>query len=310
MQERRYLTFSKHLKDTFGEKVYKVTLDAGFTCPNRDGTVGTDGCIYCYGNRSTSHLVDQTAIREQLQQGMTALHLRYKANKFLAYFQSYTNTYAPVDQLEHLYRAALQEEKIVGLSIGTRPDCVDEPVLDLLESFAQHYYLWVEYGLQSIHYDTLKLINRGHGFSEFLDAVLRTQKRLGIKICVHVILGLPGETQEDMIETAKVVSALQVDGVKIHSAHILRATLLEKMYRCGEYQVMELSEYVDMVCNFLEYLSPQIIVHRLVGDAPRSRYVAPEWCLHKSEALRQIDLELQRRDSYQGIRLKKRRHKT
>jgi radical SAM protein (TIGR01212 family) len=182
---------------------------------------------------------------------------------------------------------------------------VDEPILDLLASIAQNSYLWIEYGLQSIHCDTLKLINRGHGFSEFLDAVLRTQKRSGIKICVHVILGLPGETKGDMLETAKMLSALQVDGVKIHSAHILKNTRLEEMYHSGEYQVMELPEYVDTVCDFLEYLSPEIVIHRLVGDAPRSRYVAPEWCLHKSEALRQIDLELERRDSYQGIRLRK-----
>ncbi len=303
-QEKRYLTFNKHLKNAFGEKVYKVTIDAGFTCPNRDGTYGAGGCIYCYGDRSRSDLVDSVSIQQQIREGIRALHQRYKAKKFLAYFQSYTNTYAPVEQLGCLYHTALKEESIVGLSIGTRPDCVDEPVLDLLESIAQESYLWVEYGLQSIHHNTLKRINRGHSFAEFLDAVLRTKKRCGMKICAHVILGLPGETKEDMLETAKVLSALAVDGVKIHSAHVLKNTSLEEMYRNGEYQVMELPEYVDIVCDFLEHLSSHIVIHRLVGDAPRERYIAPEWCMRKSEALRQIDQELERRNSCQGSRLR------
>ena len=301
--EKRYLSFNKHLKETFGEKVYKVSIDAGFTCPNRNGERGTGGCIYCYGDRSIQQLADNANIQQQVQKGIEALHKRYKANKFLAYFQSYTNTYAPLEELERLYRTALAEEPIVGISIGTRPDCVDEPVLELLESIAQGYYLWVEYGLQSAHNETLQRIHRGHGFAEFLDAVLRTKKRQGIKICAHVILGLPGEMKNDMIETAKVLTALQVDGVKIHSAHILRDTQFEEMYRSGEYQVMELPEYIEVVCDFLEHLAPGIVIHRLVGDAPRERYIAPEWCMHKSEALRQIDQELTRRNSYQGFRV-------
>jgi len=303
-EQKRYLTFNTHLKETFGEKVYKVTIDAGFTCPNRDGTRGTGGCIYCYGNRITQNIVDTISIKGQIRQGIEALKKRYKAKKFLAYFQSYTNTYAAPEVLESLYRSALEEEDIVGLTIGTRPDCVDESVLDVIEALAQKSYLWIEYGLQSIHHKTLKSIHRGHGFSEFLDAVVRTKRRKGIKICVHVILGLPGESKEEMLETAKTLSALHVDGVKIHSAHILWDTRLEEMYRRGEYRVLELPEYVDIVCDFLEHLSPEIVIHRLVGDAPRSRYVAPEWCLHKSDAIRQIDLELEQRNSWQGIRLK------
>ncbi len=302
-EKKRYSPFSQHLKETFGEKVHKVTIDAGFTCPNRDGSRGTGGCIYCYGRRVTQSIVDTAAIKEQIRQGKEAIKKRYKARKFLAYFQSYTNTYAPAEVLESLYRSALEEEDIVGLTIGTRPDCVDESVLDVIETLAQETYLWVEYGLQSIHHKTLKLINRGHGFSEFLDAVVRTKRRKGIKICVHVILGLPGENQEEMLETAKVLSAFHIDGVKIHSAHVLKGTRLEQMYLNGDYQVLELPEYVDIVCDFLEYLSPEIVIHRLIGDAPKSRYVAPEWCLHKAEALKQIDLELERRNSWQGRRL-------
>ncbi len=303
-EQKRYLTFNNHLQEIFGEKVHKVTIDAGFTCPNRDGTRGTGGCIYCYGKRVTQHIVVPSSIKDQIRQGKEAIKTRYNTRKFLAYFQSYTNTYAPAEVLMPLYRAALEEEDIVGLAIGTRPDCVDEAVLDVLEALAQETYLWVEYGLQSMHDTTLNLINRGHGLSEFLDAVLRTKKRKGIKLCVHVILGLPGESKEEMLETAKMLSALHVNGVKIHSAHVLKGTRLEEMYLQGEYQVLELPEYVEIVCDFLEYLSPEIVIHRLIGDAPRSRYVAPEWCLHKSEALRQIDLELERRNSFQGIQLR------
>lgn len=301
--QKRYNSFNAHLKQHFGEKVYRVSIDAGFTCPNRDGSRGQGGCIYCYGDRNARIPVSLTAIQSQIRQGIEAVGKRYKAKKFLAYFQSYTNTYAPVAQVEEYYRTALTEEHIVGLTLGTRPDCVSDEILDLLGTLAQETYLWIEYGLQSIHYRTLQAINRGHGFAEFLDAVLRTQQRPSIQICVHVILGLPGESKDDMLETARTLSALGVDGVKIHSAHVLKNTPLEGMYHRGEYQVMELPEYVELVCDFLEYLNPDMVIHRLIGDAPRERYVAPEWCMHKSEALRAIDLELERRNSFQGQRL-------
>ncbi|GAK60339.1 hypothetical protein U27_00230 [Candidatus Vecturithrix granuli] len=301
--KKRYLSFNQHLKDTFGEKVYKVTIDAGFTCPNRDGTRGVGGCIYCYGDRRTSQLADCVSVQSQIQTGIAAIHKRYKAKKFLAYFQSYTNTYGPVDQLVRLYQAALEIEGIVGLSIGTRPDCVGEEILEVLGAIAQKTYLWVEYGLQSVHDTTLTRIHRGHDFATFLNAVDRTRKRENIKICAHVILGLPGETKDDMIETANVLSALNVDGVKIHSAHVLRHTQLAEMYARGEYQVLELPEYLDIVCDFLEHLAPQMIIHRLVGDAPRERYIAPEWCMQKSDVLRQIEKELERRNSFQGSRV-------
>lgn len=302
---RYYLPFSQHLQEKFGGKVYKVTIDAGFTCPNRDGTLGHEGCIYCYGKRAANALVDTAAIQTQIREGKAAITKRYHAHKFLAYFQSYTNTYAAPEMLESLYTTALAEEGIVGLAIGTRPDCVPEPVLDVLETLAQQTYLWVEYGLQSIHPHTLAFIKRGHTLETFLDAIARTKRRRGINICVHVILGLPGETKADMIATAQALSQLGIQGVKIHSAHILKATHLEAMYRAGEYHTLELPEYVDLVCDFLEHLAPEIIIHRLVGDAPRSRYVAPEWCLHKAEALRAIETELARRNSYQGLHVKK-----
>ncbi len=303
-ERKRYLTFNKHLKEIFGERVYKISIDAGLTCPNRDGTKGNTGCIYCSGNRSTSQPVEKTAMLERMRVGWKALHRKYKAHKFLVYFQSYTNTYAPLDVLEDLYTTALAEKYIVGLAIGTRPDCVPEPVLDLVGTLAQQHYLWVEYGLQSVHEQTLQLIRREHTYADFLDAVVRTQQRPDIKICVHVILGLPGETKADMLDTARTLSGLGIHGVKIHSAHVLKNTLLAQMYDRGEYRPMELDEYVETVCDFLEYLSPDIIIHRLIGDAPRKYYIAPEWSLHKSEAVTRIDLEFERRGTFQGSRLK------
>ncbi len=300
IKKKRYLTFNQHLKDIFGERVYKVGIDAGFSCPNRDGSKGEGGCLYCYGTRRTSQLLDISTMHEQMRLGMRALVRKYKAHKFLAYFQSYTNTYAPIEDLERLYHAALEEPYIVGISVGTRPDCVSNPVLDLLENLAQKYYLWLEFGLQSVHDKTLSAMLRGHNFDEFRDAFSRSRQREGIKICAHVILGLPGETKEDMLETAITLSELGVDGVKIHSAHVIKETPLADMHQRGEYQPMELTEYVDVVCDFLERLSPEIIIHRLVADAPRHRFIAPHWCMQKSQSVSEIDNELQRRGSRQG----------
>ncbi|PID57274.1 TIGR01212 family radical SAM protein [candidate division KSB3 bacterium] len=303
MKDKRYRTFNQHLKEFFGERIYKIGIDAGFTCPNRNGTKGDTGCIYCYGERTSTTLLDLPAMREQMRLGMQALVRKYKAHKFLAYFQSYTNTYAPVEELARLYRAALEEPYIVGMSVGTRPDCVSEPVLDLLGELAQDSYLWLEFGLQSIHDSILTSLHRGHNFDQFLDAYFRARQRRKIKICVHVILGLPGESNAQMLETAMKLSELAVDGVKIHSAHVVKNTPLANMYERGEYRPMEREEYVNVVCDFLERLSPQIIVHRLVADAPRARFLAPDWCLQKSQSVSAIDEELIRRDSRQGSQL-------
>ncbi len=301
--QRRYLPFSQHLRELFGERVHKIGIDAGFTCPNRDGTLGTGGCIYCYGERTAQHLVDTTDIKAQIARSKAPLIKRYKAHKFMAYFQPFTNTYAEPDVLEALYRAALEEEGMVGLAIGTRPDCVDEPVLDVIEEFAQNYYVWVEYGLQSTHERTLQVIRRGHTFADFLDAIARTRRRSSIRICVHVILGLPGETRADMLETARTLSKIGIDGIKIHSAHIVKDTPLETLYRTGKYQPLEFAEYTTLVCDFLEYLSPNIVIQRLVGDSPMRRYIAPQWCLYKPKVLEAIDAELERRNSRQGSQL-------
>lgn len=298
---KRYYDLNSFLRDHFGCRVHKVVIDAGFTCPNRDGRVALGGCIYCHEGSGHSTLGREYSVREQVIRGKEFLRERTGAQRFIAYFQSYTNTYAPIDTLKRLYDEALSVRDVVGLSIGTRPDCVPDSVLDLLEEYARRHHVWVEYGLQSIHARTLELINRGHTPWDFIDAVGRTKGR-GIYIGCHVILGLPGETGNDMLETARAVAALGIDGIKIHLLYVLRGTALEAMYQRGEFRVLNMEEYVSLVCDFLELLPPSIVIHRLTGDAPRNLLVAPLWSINKLRVLGEIDRELERRDSRQGMR--------
>ena len=298
--ERRYYAFSRFLRARFGCKVYRVTIDAGFTCPNVDGTVTVGGCVFC-DNRSFSpnRRLPRTTIREQVKRGIAILQERYGANHFLAYFQAATNTYAPVDKLRRLYDEALDHPQIVGLAIGTRPDCLPDPVLALLERYARARYVCLEIGLQSMHDRSLDWMNRGHHFDAFLDAVQRCQGR-GLDLCAHVILGLPGETRDDMLATADALAALPIDAVKIHNLHVVKDTPLEKMHAAGEARMLERDEYVGLVCDFLERLPPRMVIHRLNGDAPPDYLVAPLWCLDKPGLLQAIHDELARRSSWQG----------
>jgi radical SAM protein (TIGR01212 family) len=298
--DRRYYAFSRFLKERFGTKVYRVTIDGGFTCPNVDGTVAVGGCVYC-DNRSFSpnRRLPRTTIREQVQRGVTILQERYGVGRFIAYFQAATNTYAPVEKLRRLYDEALDHPQIIGLAIGTRPDCVPGPVLDLLQTYARDRYVCLELGLQSIHDRSLDWMNRGHHYDAFVDAVQRCQGR-GLDLCAHVILGLPGETHADMLATADALAALPVDAVKIHNLHVVKDTPMEKMYHAGEVRMMEQDDYVQVVCDFLERLPPHMVIHRLNGDAPPDYLVAPLWCLDKPRLLRAIHAELERRESWQG----------
>jgi len=300
--DRRYYTFSRFLRQRFGGRVFRVTIDAGFTCPNVDGRVAVGGCVYC-DNRSFSpnRRLPRTSVREQVRRGVAILQKRYRADRFLAYFQAATNTYAQVEKLQQLYDEAVDHPQIVGLAVGTRPDCVPEPVLDLLQSYARDRYVLLELGLQTVHDRSLDWMNRGHHFDGFVDAVKRCQGR-GLDLCAHVILGLPGESSEDMLATADALAGLPVNGVKIHNLHVVRNTPLESMYRANEVRMLELSEYVQVVCNFLERLPPGMVIHRLSGDAPPDYLVAPSWCLDKPALLRAIEAELVRRDSWQGRR--------
>lgn len=297
--EKRYNAFSEHLKQKFGAKVYKITLDAGFSCPNRDGTISNKGCIFCDdgGSFSQAHS-NLLSIEEQVKVGAETLKSRFGAQKFMSYFQAFSNTYKPVNKLEKIYGASLNHPDIVGLSIGTRPDCVDDDKLKLISSYAKDYYTWIEYGLQTVHDKTLLKINRGHDYKCFLEAYEKT-KKTDINICLHVILNL-FETHEEMMQTAKTIAKLEPDGVKIHMLCALEGTLIANMYRNGELEFMSQDEYVSTVCDFLEYLPPQTTIHRLAGNGLRTELVAPRWIGKKLDTLNRIDREFLRRNSMQG----------
>lgn len=316
--DKRYNQYSAHLKQKFGVKVYKITLDAGFSCPNRDGGgnvtlnpsmsvqlnedgISSGGCIFCDdgGSFSQAHS-NLLSIEQQLEAGVENLSNRFKAKKFMSYFQAYSNTYKSVAELEKIYKSALKHPDIVGISIGTRPDCVDKEKLELISSFKDDYYTWVEYGLQSIHDKTLKAINRGHDFRCFMEAY-EMSKEAGVNVCAHVILGLPGETKQDMLKTAQKLSELKVDGVKIHMLCALEGTKLSDMYNEGKISFMSEEDYLNTVCDFLEILHPETTIHRLAGNGLKKNLIAPRWLGKKLDALNKIDRELERRDSYQGF---------
>lgn len=298
--KKRYYQFSEYLKTKFGKKVYKITLDAGFCCPNRDGTISDGGCIFCDDGGSFSRAHSKTlSVQEQVLTGVETLSTRFKAQKFMAYFQAYSNTYKPVDELKSIYDASLCHKDVVGISIGTRPDCVDDEKLDLIASYTQKYETWLEYGLQSMHDKTLKFINRGHDFETFLKACNAAKKR-GINVGVHIILGLPNETREDMLQTVKTLADLGVDGVKFHCLCIFPNTKLFDMYEMGEIKLLEEDEYVNLACDCLELLPQTTTIHRLGGNGLQSIKVAPKWLNKKFEILNKIDAELERRQSFQG----------
>lgn len=298
---KRYNLFSSYLKKKFNEKVYKVTLDAGFSCPNRDGTLSNVGCIFCddSGSFSQAHS-NKLSIENQLEIGMNTLKKRFKANKFLSYFQAYSNTYKPVQELKLLYDKALTPNDVVGLSIGTRPDCVDEEKLNLIASYNKTKEVWLEFGLQSANDETLKMINRGHDFKCFENAYLKAKER-NINVCVHVILGLMNETYDDIMYTAKTLSKLKPDGVKFHMLCVLKNTPLEKIYSKNNFKLLNEDEYVDIICDFLEILPPNTTIHRIAGNGLNKLLIEPKWIMNKFETLNKIDKTLEKRNSCQGI---------
>jgi len=300
-----YLPYSERLKARFGEKVYKVTVDAGFNCPNRDGTKGFGGCTFCDDTGSSSRAQDKRdSLTDQIVQNVEKMRVRFKAHKFLAYFQPYTNTYAPVETLKAYYDEALAAHPdIVGMAVSTRPDCVDEAKLDLLRTYQDAgYYVSVEYGMQTIHDRTLDAVNRCEGYADFLRAFEMTRAR-GLSMCVHVILGLPGETRADMIETAQALSQLKPEGVKLHLLCAMENTVLAVQYQRGQWQPLSQEDYVETVCDFLEHLDPEIALHRVSGNGHRDGLVAPRWLLKKHEVRTQIDQTFLRRGTRQGSAL-------
>jgi hypothetical protein len=298
---RLFYPFSQFLRERFGCKVYKLTVDAGFTCPNRDGTRGRGGCIYCENRSFSPAAGSRLSVSQQVEKEKRLAAGRYGASKFIVYFQPFTNTYGPVATLRALYGEALSVPDVVGLSVGTRPDCTPPEVLDYLEELAGRTHLWLEFGLQSAHDRTLEAINRGHTFGEFQDAVRRAQGR-GIFICVHLILGLPGETTEMMHQTAERVAELGIDGIKIHHLHVVRDTVLERAYRQGQVRLLSMPEYAGLAADVIERLPPWTVLQRFVGDVQGDTLVAPKWEEGKLRVLESIQAELRRRGSRQGSR--------
>jgi radical SAM protein (TIGR01212 family) len=299
---KRYHAFSEELKLNFGCKIQRISVDAGFTCPNRDGSLDTAGCIYCGGHGSGSYGIRRDLdITAQLEDGKEVMRRKYRASKFLAYFQAYSNTYASVEQLRRQFFEALAVSDVTGLIIGTRPDCLPDDVLDYLAELSSQTYLWLELGVQSIYDRSLMLLNRRHDHSCSVDAIQRSKSR-GLRVCAHIILGLPGETREEMLAMAGELNRLGVDGVKLHLLHVMKGTRLAEMYGRGEVAVMGRDDYAGLICDFLELLDPCIIIHRLTGDGGHDNLIAPLWSLKKFEILNLIDAELERRGSRQGLR--------
>lgn len=299
---KRYYDLKSYWINRFGCRVHKLQIDAGFTCPNRDGTVATGGCVYCDGRGSALRRAGALpSVGDQVRRGKDYYSKHPKAEKFIAYFQTFTNTYAPVERLRALYDEALSVEDVIGLSIGTRPDCLSDEALDLIRSYAGRFHVWLEFGLQSIHDRTLDSINRGHDAAAFCDAVQRTSGG-DILICVHIIVGLPGETRDDMLETAKAIAALPVQGIKIHSLLALEGTALGERFKQGVVTLMTQEQYVGTVCDILEILPPEMVIQRLTADGYRDIFLAPAWAANKLAVINAIDRELERRDSWQGKR--------
>ncbi|MEX2139456.1 MAG: TIGR01212 family radical SAM protein [Pirellulales bacterium] len=298
----RYYHYNFFLRQRFGGRVQKVSIDAGFTCPNVDGTVARGGCTFC-DNRSfsPSRRLPRQGVSGQIDEGIRRLKWRYEVDQFLAYFQPATNTYAPVERLRPLYEAALSHPKVVGLAIGTRPDCVPDEVLDLLHEIAERTYLSVEYGMQTIHNQSLDWMNRGHHYDAFLDAVERSRGR-GFEICAHVILGLPGESHDDMLATARELARLGVDAVKIHNLYAVKNTPLVEQLARGEVALMEREEYIATLVDFLELLPGATIIERISGEAPPAYFIGPTWSLDKPAIRAALEREFVRRTTWQGNR--------
>ena len=300
---KRYHTLDYFYKHKFGCKVFKVSLNGGFSCPNVDGTLGTRGCIYCsplgsgeFAGRSCDDLVKQfNTIRDMMNNKWSG--------KYIGYFQARTNTYAPVSVLKEKYEKILELDDVVGLSIATRPDCISDECLDYLSDLNKRTFLTVELGLQSIHESTNKLINRCHSLECFVDTVNRLRKR-NINVVVHIINGLPYETKDMMIDTAKHLNELGIDGIKIHMLHIIKDTLLADFYEKNKFHILSKDEYIDIVINQLEVLNENIVINRITGDPVKEDLIEPKWLLKKFCVLNDIDKEMVKRDTYQGIKAK------
>lgn len=301
---KRYFTQNRFLRSTFGEKVIKLSLNTGMTCPNRDGTKGYGGCIYCSPMLSGDFSGNiGSSVTEQMKQQTELLSAKWKSSVYIAYFQAGTNTYAPLSELISMYEEALSFPGTAGITIATRADCISDEVLDYLSKLSEKTFLTVELGLQTIHDNTAGLINRCHSFGEFMETYTRLVSS-GIKTCVHIINGLPGETREMMMQTAEKVSRLRPQSIKIHMLHIIKGTVLESMYKENPFHLLTKDEYINIVCDQIEIMHPDIVIERLTGDGDKSTLAAPLWTCDKRSVLNGIDKELKCRDTWQGKKIR------
>ena len=299
-----YRSLDYMLRERFGEKVYKVTLNGGMSCPNRDGTLGTRGCIFCSEGGSGDFAADVSlSVTEQIESQIALLSAKRPIQKYIAYFQAYTNTYAPVEYLRKIFKEAMSHPGIVALSVGTRPDCLGEEVLDLLEELNRIKPVWIELGLQTIHEKTAQYIRRGYRLSCFDQAVENLRKR-NIEVIVHTILGLPGESREEILETMRYLNKKDIQGIKLQLLHVLKGTDLAYDYLAGRFHVYEREEYLALLIECLENLDPEIVIHRITGDGPKDLLIAPLWASRKREVLNLLHHQMKEQNSYQGKRLK------
>jgi len=297
--DKRYNNLNYYLRNKFGEKVYKISLDAGFSCPNRDGTISTGGCIFCSARGSGDFAGINKDLIKQFEEVKAMMQKKWKNGKYIAYFQAYTNTYADVKTLKERYYSVLKLEDVVGIAIATRPDCLEEPILDLLEEISKEKYLWVELGLQTIHEKTANTINRGYELETYIRAVKELKKR-NIEVVTHVILGLPGENKADVLDTIDFVANTGNQGIKLHLLHVLTDSRLAKLYDDGSLDIMSKDEYVELVVDCIQRLPEDMVIHRITGDGPRDTLIAPQWSLKKWEVINAIEHEIMERSTWQG----------
>lgn len=298
----RYKHLNKYLKDKFGERTLKICIDGGFSCPNRDGRVGYGGCAFCSERGSGEHIIPDK-ISNQVKNYFTSYKAE-RANKFIAYFQNFTNTYDSIENLQMKYDAALVDDRIVALAIATRPDCISEDICKLLKSYSKKYYVWVELGLQTSNESTGKVINRGYTDEQFSAAVSLLNK-YNIDVVTHIMVGLPGENFDDIKNTVDFINNYSIQGLKIHSTYVVKNTRLADMYFNGTYTPISLEYYLDCACYILTHISPDIVIHRVSGDAPKDLLIAPDWNLHKKWIINGLDKLLRDKDLYQGMDYKK-----
>lgn len=296
---KKYHTLNYFLRNKFGDKVFKISLDAGFTCPNRDGSISAGGCIFCSPRGSGDFAGTCSDLVHQFEEVKEMMSKKWKNGKYIAYFQAYTNTYADAATLEEKYYSVLNLEGVVGLAIATRPDCLNEEVLDLLEKISKEKYLWVELGLQTMHQNTADIINRGYPLETYIKAVNDLKDR-EIDVVTHVILGLPGESKEDMLQTIDFVANTATQGIKLHLLHLVRDTKLVELHEEGRLPMMTMEEYTDLVVDCIERIPEEMVIHRITGDGPRETLIEPKWSLKKWEVINAIEHQLMDRSTWQG----------